>query len=164
LVHSSQFILDQFAPIAVYNKLKTHFQDEISFLFESAGSSEGNYSFITIGAQERLTFKNNITSYTDANSVTKEIEEDPFSFLKQYYNKLDQAAYRAKTHELGIGYIDGFIGYIGYDMVKVFEPVLQSTMDALEDEEWKCIARMIMEIETRPFCSAIFFCSVKAAI
>ena len=28
-------------------------------------------------------------------------------------------------------------------------------MDALEDEEWKCIARMIMEIETRPFCSAI---------
>ena len=134
MVHSSQFTLDQFAPIAVYNKLKNHFKDEISFLFESAGSSEGNYSFIVIGAQERLVFKDNITTYTDASSQQKVIDKDPFAFLKEYYSKLDQEAYRAKTHELGIGYIDGFIGYIGYDMVKVFEPVLQSTMDALEDE------------------------------
>ena len=134
MVHSSAFTLDQFAPIAVYNKLKTHFKDEISFLFESAGSSEGNYSFIAIGALERLVFKDNITTYTDQNSQSKTVDEDPFSFLKSYYNKLDQKAYREKTQELGIGYIDGFIGYIGYDMVKVFEPILQSTMDALEDE------------------------------
>ena len=134
MVHSSQFTLDQFAPIAVYNKLKNHFKDEISFLFESAGSSEGNYSFIIIGAQERLTFKDNITTYIDTHSEKKVLEEDPFSFLKSYYAKLDQKAYRQKTQELGIGYIDGFIGYIGYDMVKVFEPVLQSTMDALKDE------------------------------
>ncbi len=134
MVHSSQFTLDQFAPIAVYHKLKKHFKNEISFLFESAGSSEGNYSFIIIGAQERLSFKNNITTYTDALSQSKTLDEDPFSFLKSYYAKIDQKAYRAKTRELGIGYIDGFIGYIGYDMVKVFEPILQSTMDALKDE------------------------------
>ena len=134
MVHSSQFTLDQFAPIAVYHKLKTHFKDEISFLFESAGNSEGNYSFIIIGAQERLSFKNNITSYTNTSGLSKDIDEDPFTFLKSYYDKVDQKAYREKTQELGIGYIDGFIGYIGYDMVKVFEPVLQSTMDALKDE------------------------------
>ncbi len=28
-------------------------------------------------------------------------------------------------------------------------------MDALDDAEWKCIARMIMEYETRPFQAAI---------
>jgi len=28
-------------------------------------------------------------------------------------------------------------------------------MDALHSNEWKCIARMIMEHETRPFCSAL---------
>ena len=134
MVHSSQFTLDQFAPIAVYNKLKTYFKDEISFLFESAGNSEGNYSFIIIGAQERLTFKDNITTYTDDNCKKNIIEEDPFTFLKGYYKKLDKEAYRKKTQELGIGYVDGFIGYIGYDMVKVFEPVLQSTMDSLKDE------------------------------
>ena len=134
MVHSSQFTLDQFAPIAVYHKLKSHFKNEISFLFESADSSEGNYSFIVIGASERLVYKDNITTYTDQNSQKNIIKEDPFSFLKNYYNQLDQEAYRKKTLELGIGYIDGFIGYIGYDMVKVFEPVLQSTMDSLEDE------------------------------
>ncbi len=134
MVHSSQFTLDQFAPIAVYHKLKTHFKDEISFLFESAGNSEGNYSFIAIGAQERLSFKDNICNYTDGSGKSTELQEDPFSFLKSYYSKIDQKAYREKTQELGIGYIDGFIGYIGYDMVKVFEPVLKSTMDALEDE------------------------------
>lgn len=134
MVHSSQFTLDQFAPIAVYNKLKQHFDNEISFLFESAGSSSGNYSFIIIGAQERLSFKDNTTRYTDATGTSKTLEQDPFSFLKSYYAGIDQKAYRQKTQELGIGYIDGFIGYIGYDMVKVFEPVLQSTMDALEDE------------------------------
>ena len=134
MVHSTQFTLDQFAPIAVYHKLKTHFKDEISFLFESAGNSEGNYSFIAIGAQERLSFKDNICNYTDGSGKSTELQEDPFSFLKSYYSKIDQKAYREKTQELGIGYIDGFIGYIGYDMVKVFEPVLKSTMDALEDE------------------------------
>ncbi len=134
MVHSSQFTLDQFAPIAVYAKLKSYFKDEISFLFESAGNSEGNYSFIIVGAQERLTYKDNITRYTDADSNTQTLDVDPFSFLKSYYNKIDQAAYRSKSKELGIGYIDGFIGYIGYDMVKVFEPVLKSTMDSLIDE------------------------------
>ena len=33
-----------------------------------------------------------------------------------------------------IGYVDGFIGYIGYDMVKVFEPKLGSSMEGLKDE------------------------------
>ncbi|OHE19886.1 MAG: anthranilate synthase component I, partial [Sulfurimonas sp. RIFOXYD12_FULL_36_11] len=33
-----------------------------------------------------------------------------------------------------VGYVDGFIGYIGYDMVKVFEPKLHATMDNLVDE------------------------------
>ena len=134
MVHASAFTLDQFAPIAVYDKLKNHFQNEISFLFESAGSSEGNYSFITIGALERLSFKDNITTHIDEDSKSTVIQENPFNFLKEYYNKLDQDFYRQKTQELGIGYIDGFIGYIGYDMVKVFEPVLQDTMDSLKDE------------------------------
>jgi anthranilate synthase component 1 len=34
--------------------MKALFQGEITYLFESAGGSEGNYSFICIGARERL--------------------------------------------------------------------------------------------------------------
>lgn len=134
MIYSQQFILDQFAPIAVYAKLKKLFPSEITYLFESAGQSEGNYSFICIGARERLQFINNKTIYTDNASNKHEKDENPFTFLKKYYKNIDTTKYKNATKELGVGYVDGFIGYIGYDMVKVFEPKLHNTMDHLTDE------------------------------
>ncbi len=133
MIKTQHFMLDQFAPIAVYEKLKERFSDEISFLFESAGSSEGNYSIIIIGARERLQYKDNVTTYTDAQGCLEVIKQSPFEFLKEYYQKIDTQKYKEYTKELGLGYVDGFIGYIGYDMVKVFEPVLASYMDKLDD-------------------------------
>jgi anthranilate synthase component 1 len=133
LIHHNAFLLDQFAPIAVYEKLKELFRDEITFLFESAGSSGGNYSIIVIGARERLQYQDNQTRYTDASGTVHTPEESPFAFLKAYYAKLDTAAYQKTCKELGVGYVDGFIGNIGYDMVKVFEPVLAPYMERLKD-------------------------------
>ena len=134
MIYSKQFTLDQLAPIAVYAKLKATFQDEITYLFESAGQSDGNYSFICIGARERLQYIDEKTIYTDADSIAHEKEENPFTFLKNYYKNIDTTPYKESCKELKIGYVDGFIGYIGYDMVKVFEPKLGSSMDNLKDE------------------------------
>jgi anthranilate synthase component 1 len=134
LIHHTQFTLDQFAPIAVYHKLKTLFKDEISYLFESAGQSEGNYSFIMIGARERVQYKNNITIYTNAKGEKEISEISPFTFLKEYYKHIDTTIYKSACKELNVGYVDGFIGYIGYDMVKVFEPKLKDVMNTLHDE------------------------------
>jgi anthranilate synthase component 1 len=134
VIYSKQFTLDQLAPIAVYSKLKDMFPDEITYLFESAGGSEGNYSFICIGARERLQYINDKTIYTDSNAEIHTQEESPFTFLKNYYKNIDTSIYKKATKELNIGYVDGFIGYIGYDMVKVFEPKLGSSMDHLIDE------------------------------
>jgi anthranilate synthase component 1 len=134
VIDARQFTLDQFAPIAVYQKLKSLYKDEVTFLFESAGNSEGNYSIILLGARERLVYKNDTTYYTDSSSKESVIEASPFEFLKSYYKNLDKESYKKRSKELGVGYVDGFIGFIGYDMVKVFEPVLQSYMDKLEDE------------------------------
>ena len=134
MIHNKQFTLDQLAPIAVYSKIKKLFTNEITYLFESASQSEGNYSFICIGARERLQYINNETIYTDSQSITHTKKENPFSFLKEYYSKIDTTIYKETSRELGIGYVDGFIGYIGYDMVKVFEPVLKPYMDNLKDE------------------------------
>ena len=134
MIYSKQFVLDQLAPIAVYSKLKDRFKDEITYLFESAGQSEGNYSFICIGARERLQYIDNKTIYTDKNKIKHEKEENPFTFLKDYYKNIDTTKYKQATKKLNVGYVDGFIGYIGYDMVKVFEPKLNSTMDNLYDE------------------------------
>ena len=134
MIYSKQFIQDQLAPVAVYAKLKTLFKDEISYLFESAGGSEGNYSFICIGARERIQYIDNQTLYTDADGIVHVKDESPFIFLKNYYKDIDTSIYKKATSELKVGYVDGFIGYIGYDMVKVFEPKLHATMDNLADE------------------------------
>jgi len=134
LIYSKEFTQDLLTPIAVYAKIKALYKDEISFLFESAGQSDGNYSFIVIGARQRLQYKNSKTIYTDSNNIKNIIDQSPFEFLKAYYNKIDTSIYKKATSELKIAYVDGFIGYIGYDMVKIFEPKLDSNMDSLKDE------------------------------
>jgi len=134
LIYSKQFLLDQFAPIAVYAKIKEKFAKEIIYLFESADSSGGNYSFICIGARERLRYENSLTLYTDKDGQEHTLKQNPFAFLKEYYKKIDFDFYKQKANSLNIGYVGGFIGYIGYDMVKVFEPILNASMENLKDE------------------------------
>ena len=134
MIYSRQFLLDQFAPIAVYAKIKELFATEIIYLFESADGCNGNYSFICVGARERLQYINDMTFYTDAQGLKHMLDMSPFEFLKRYYAQIDKEVYKEVSQELGIGYVDGFIGYIGYDMVKVFEPVLQPYMADLKDE------------------------------
>ncbi|WP_309497794.1 anthranilate synthase component I family protein [Sulfurovum sp.] len=127
-------LFDQLTPVALYGKIKEIFQDEITMLFESVvNTSDGNFSFITIGAQERLTYKDKTTTYTDKTGRTNTLEEDPFSFLKKYYASVDKALYKEKAEQTGFSFVDGFIGFIAYDMVKVFEPVLEESMDDLLD-------------------------------
>ncbi|MDO9305675.1 MAG: anthranilate synthase component I family protein [Sulfuricurvum sp.] len=134
MIHSHRFSLDQFAPIAVYEKLKGLFSGEISFLLESAGNSNGNYTIIALGARERLRYADGQTHYTNSKNEIITSTESPFEFLKRYYSAIDYEFYRSKAKELDIGYIDGFIGYIGYDMVQVFEPTLKESMSTLEDQ------------------------------
>ncbi len=133
MIRHQAFLLDQFAPIAVYEKLKGLFPGEVTFLFESADGSGGNFSIILLGARERLQYQNGITRHTDASGAVHELDRSPFAFLKSYYAKIDPTPYKEACRELGVGYVDGFIGNIGYDMVKVFEPVLSPFMDGLED-------------------------------
>jgi len=132
MIYSKQFTLDQLTPIAVYAKIKGIFSDEISYLFESA--SGGSYSFICIGARERLQYIDNKTVYTDKDGIKHQKDISPFDFLKDYYKNIDTSIYKKAVSELQVAYVDGFIGYIGYDMVKVFEPKLNSVMDNLADE------------------------------
>ena len=127
-------LFDQLTPVALYGEIKKIFPNEVTMLFESVvNTSDGNFSFITIGAQERLTYKDKTTTYTDKNGESKVLSENPFSFLKTYYHSLDKALYRQKAAEVGFSFVDGFIGFIAYDMVKVFEPVLEESMDGLLD-------------------------------
>jgi len=127
-------LFDQLTPVALYGKIKEIFPDEITMLFESVVNTvDGNFSFITIGAQERLSYKNKTTHYIDKNGEKSVLKENPFEFMQSYYNALDQEAYKKIASEVGFSFVDGFIGFIAYDMVKVFEPTLEESMDDLLD-------------------------------
>jgi len=129
-----QLLFDQLTPVSMYGKIKELFKDEVTMLFESVvTTSEGNFSFITIGAMERIVYKDNQTLYTDTKGSIQKLETDPFNFLQNYYKNLDKKAYQKRAEEAGFAFTDGFIGFIGYDMVKVFEPTLKASMDGLND-------------------------------
>ncbi len=130
----TKFLVDEFSPIAIYNKLKSFFLNERIFLFESViNNSDGNYTFLFIGEKEKVEYKNDKTIYFDGKN-NKILDTNPFSFLKEYYKKIDFNKYKSLAKELNIGFVDGFVGYIGYDLVKVFEPILKKSMDSLVDE------------------------------
>jgi len=132
---SRKLLFDQLTPITIFAKLQKYFEGELSFLFESAiNNSEGNFSFLFIGARERIIHQHDKSIHIDEEGNTYDIGENPFKFLKQRYALEDQARYKELASELGVGFIDGFIGYIGYDAVKIFEPRLRSHMDALKDD------------------------------
>jgi anthranilate synthase component 1 len=127
-------LFDQLTPVALYGELKEIFADETTMLFESVvNSSDGNFSFIAIGAREQIKYQNDQTAYYDSNGEQHLLDEDPFTFLQAYYAKIDTRRYLKMAEEAGFGYTDGFIGYIAYDMVKVFEPTLKAYMDGLDD-------------------------------
>ena len=133
--YSKKLFLDEFTPVSIYQKVKTLFDKEITFLFESVvNSNDGNYSYMIIGARERVWHKNSQSYYKNEQGKTSTIDKNPFVFLKDYYNKIDKDIYKNKGNELGIGLIDGFIGNMGYDMVSTFEPSLENDMSGLEDE------------------------------
>lgn len=130
-----KLLFDQFTPITMFAKLQTYFEGELSFLFESAiHNSEGNFSFLFIGARERIIHQQDKSVYIDENGASHDIGANPFKFLKQHYALIDQERYKKHVQELGVGFVDGFIGYIGYDAVKIFEPRLRSHMDGLKDD------------------------------
>lgn len=135
MLRSQKLLFDQLTPITIFAKLQEYFKGELSFLLESAiNNSEGNFSFLFIGARERIVYQNEQTLYTDETGTTIKIDKNPFHFLKKRYASLDKEAYKKQASDLGVGFIDGFIGYIGYDAVKVFEPRLKSHMDNLKDD------------------------------
>lgn len=134
-LYSKELFLDQFTPVSIYEKVKKLYKSEITFLFESTvNSSDGNYSYIIIGARERVWHKGEKTFFQNENGDVQEVDANPLKFLQKYYKNFDQAFFKQKSDELGIGLIDGFIGNVGYDIGKEFEPSLKPFMDTLQDD------------------------------
>lgn len=133
--YSKELFLDQFTPVSIYEKIKKLYEDEITFLFESTiNSSTGNYSYIIIGDRERVWYENGSCFYKNEKQEISTVESNPLHFLKRYYKSFDKEFYKNKSSELGVGLIDGFIGNVGYDIGKEFEPKLKESMNSLVDQ------------------------------
>ena len=135
MLYTKKILFDQLTPITIFSKLKNYFGDELTFLFESAiNSEEGNFSFLFIGARERIIHKDGKALHIDENCNENSLGDNPFDYLKKRYATLNNDKYKKYGQANGLGFVDGFIGYIGYDTVKIFEPRLKSHMDSLKSE------------------------------
>ena len=79
-------------------------------------------------------YENNTCYFKNEKGEVSIVESNPLKFLQKYYKNFDKEFYKTKAQELGIGLVDGFIGNVGYDMVKEFEPTLKKYMSNLEDK------------------------------
>ncbi len=96
--YSKELFLDQFTPVSIYEKVKNLYKDEITFLFESTiNSADGNYSFIAIGARERVWYENNTCYYKNEEGLISEVESNPLKFLQKYYKNFDKKFYSTKS-------------------------------------------------------------------
>ncbi len=128
-------MLDQFTPVSIYEKIKQIYKEDITLLFESVlNGDDGNFSYIAVGYIERVWSHDGESFHKDERQNTTQISSNPFVFLKDYYKKLDKKYYKTLSLKSGLGFTDGFIGNIGYDMSKYFQPKLQQHMQNLQDE------------------------------
>jgi anthranilate synthase component 1 len=126
-------LLDTITPIALYSRLSGFFAGERLLFFESGVNNlEGNFSYMFAGCEERV-WHENCRSFYQNGSRTKELSESPLAFLKKRFKERDSRLYKEMAVKLEIGFVDGFVGYVGYDAISLFEPVLKSATENLID-------------------------------
>ncbi|MDR0747588.1 MAG: anthranilate synthase component I family protein [Helicobacteraceae bacterium] len=127
-------LFDTITPIALYSRLRSFFAGDRLLLFESGVNNlEGNFSYLFVGCEERIWHEDGRSFYQNGGR-TEELGENPLTFLKKRFKKHDERLYRDMAIRLEIGFVDGFVGYVGYDAISLFEPVLKSSIENLIDE------------------------------
>ncbi len=122
-----EIVLDIDTPLSVF--LKTKSSDRFSFLFESVekGENKGRYSFIGsskpvyIKTKGKYTIKYNL-------GKTEIVESDkPLNEIKNIVKNFKPAKFEDLPPFWG-----GLVGYIGYDVIKFYEPVPDENPDVLK--------------------------------
>jgi anthranilate synthase component 1 len=123
-------VLDTIAPIALYDKLRVFFDGKRILLFESG--EHGSFSYVFVDVRERVWHEQGKSFHIEGGNLSY-IDENPLNYLKRRFRLLDQISYKQIADDLGVGFIDGFVGFVGYEAVRLFEPVLARSMSDLAD-------------------------------
>lgn len=112
-----EILADLETPVSAYLKL----YDTPSFLLESVEGGEkwGRYSIIGTSASKTIMATGNEVLITDSAGNKKTLQvDDPFRTLEEEFKKYKPVRLKGVPRFFG-----GFVGYVGYDMVKFFERV-----------------------------------------
>jgi len=113
-------------PISVYMKLRN---EGASFLLESVEGGEriARYSFIGIKPRAQYIIRGNDVEVIESDSsrvVTLDDKTDPTYFLQEEMSRFNFKAQAGVPRFIG-----GLVGYLGYESVRFFEPVLKRRLN-----------------------------------
>ncbi|MFW5691101.1 MAG: anthranilate synthase component I [Chloroflexota bacterium] len=126
-----RLLADLETPVSVFMKLSQ--VSEVAFLLESVEGGEhvGRYSFLGVNPRAVLTFKHNVLSFTtrDGETTTRTLEpgEDPLHVIRE---RLEEV--RPVTVPKLPRFVGGAVGYIGYDVVRYFERLPETSVDEVD--------------------------------
>lgn len=127
IVLAHKFYCDWLTPLATYDNLKNKYKGE-SFLLESVEGEEKICRFSFLGFTPLQIFKNKgktiyiENAHRSHNFIT---EKDPLFELKKIMD-----GFKVAPQE-NIRFFGGFVGYLGYDTVRFYEPIGQELPDSL---------------------------------
>ena len=114
-------------PVSLYLKLRG---DGASFLLESVEGGEriARYSFIGVQPRAEYILRAGQIEIKE-NGATRfvQLEDDPTKFLQQEMSRFPAVRLPDAPRFTG-----GLVGYLGYELVRYFEPTLKSKMDAAQ--------------------------------
>ncbi|MDP2924546.1 MAG: anthranilate synthase component I [Candidatus Omnitrophota bacterium] len=128
IVLSHKLYSDWLTPVSIYYSLMKKIKGE-SFLLESVEGEEKISRFSFLGFMPIVTFKSKgKTIYLkNAQLATFITEKDPLSELKKVMKE-----FRVAPRE-NLRFFGGFVGYLGYDIIRFYEPVGKELPDSLKN-------------------------------
>ena len=126
IVFSHKFSSDCLSPLPVYHSLSKKIKGE-SFLLESVEGQEKICRFSFLGFKPIIIFKSkgNTILIKDKKSFQFKTDKDPLFELKKIMNRFKVAP------KENLRFFGGFVGYLGYDVIKFYEPVGSDLPDSL---------------------------------
>ncbi len=118
IVLSHKFYSDSLTPVSIYHNLSKQFKEE-SFLLESVEGEEKISRFSFMGFVPTAVFKSKGRSIAikEEREVVFETERDPLFELRKFMRKFKVAP------KENLRFFGGFVGYLGYDLVRFYEPI-----------------------------------------
>lgn len=120
----TELIADAETPVSAFAKLD---DGGYTFLFESVEKSEqtGRYSFLIVSPRTILESQGRTMRITEDGKTREfQTERDPLADLEEYMARYRYVPLPDEPPELRARFAGGAVGFLGYDMVRFFEPTV----------------------------------------